>query len=208
MRNKWKTLIALFIAIQLTGIGVTLFIQANLGSDTITVFIDGLAKTLNITLGFASRIYNIIALIIAIVLSRKDIGWCTIVYALCVGYAMDFYQTIITFENPSFLAGLVLVLLGQLCFVLTYTILILYREGMNQMDAIAYGIARKSTKSYTFVRTFIDVMLLVIGYLLGGVVGIGSLITMLSTGFLVDKCVRILKPILVKESNTMGYVDI
>lgn len=189
MKRFIQTCIALFFAINLTGIGVALFVQANLGSDTITVFIDGLKEVLHCTLGDASRIYNLIALIIALLLSRKDIGWCTIVYALTVGFAMDFYNALIidmNIANMSMLIRLIVVMLGQLCFVITYTLLIKFRRGMNQMDAISYGIVNRTGISYKVIRTLMDVIFLASGWFMGGVVGIGSIIAMATTGLGID----------------------
>lgn len=198
MKRFLQTCIALFFAINLTGIGVALFVQANLGSDTITVFIDGLKDVLNCTLGDASRIYNLIALIIALILSRKDIGWCTIVYALTVGFAMDFYNELIADMNiaeMTMLIRLLVVIVGQLCFVITYALLIKFREGMNQLDAISYGIVNRTGVSYKVIRTIMDVILLAAGWLMGGVVGIGSVIAMGTTGILVDQSVKIMDKI-------------
>lgn len=188
-----STCIALFFAINFTGIGVALFIQANLGSDTITVFIDGLKNIIHTSLGGASRIYNIAALLIALWLSRKDIGWCTIVYALTVGYFMDFYDAILTpysLSTSALWIRFVMILIGQLCFVATYVILILYRKGMNQLDAIAYGITNRCRISYQWIRTGLDAFLLVGGYVMGGVIGIGSILAMASTGILVNQVVQ------------------
>lgn len=188
-----STCIALLIAINLTGIGVALFVQANLGSDTITVFIDGLKNIIHTSLGGASRIYNIVALLIALWLSRKDIGWCTIVYALSVGYFMDFYNAILTpydLSSSILWVRFAMICIGQLCFVATYVILILYRKGMNQLDAIAYGITYRCHVSYQWIRTGLDVILLVSGYLMGGVIGVGSIIAMASTGILVNQVLK------------------
>ena len=62
MEKTWikfiKACIALFIAMNLCGIGVGLFVQANLGSDTITVLEEGMSKSLNISIGNAASIFN------------------------------------------------------------------------------------------------------------------------------------------------------
>lgn len=194
MNKSLKTWIALFAAINLTGIGVALFVQANLGSDTITVFIDGLKNVLGMSLGESSRVYNVIALVIALLLSRKDIGWCTIVYAFAVGYSMDFYSEL--FSNLDIMKmnieiRLIVVLLGQVSLSISYALLIIYRKGMNQMDAISYGIVHRCNLSYSVVRTIINVILLITGWMMGGVVGIGSFIAMATTGYSVDYILKI-----------------
>ena len=75
-----KSYAMIFAAVILTGLGADLFVYAGLGSDTITVFIDGLHKTFNISLGTGSRIYNLLIIIIALICSRKNIGLGTIIY--------------------------------------------------------------------------------------------------------------------------------
>ena len=95
MKKTVQTVLAIATAVLLTGLGVALFVHANLGSDTITVFVDGLHRTLNVSYGTASRIYNVIMLIIALIVSFKNIGWATIIYALTVGFAMDFSSLLI-----------------------------------------------------------------------------------------------------------------
>lgn len=179
--------IALIIATICTSIGVVLFIHANLGSDTITVFFHGLMHVFDLSLGTASRTYNIIALIFALLLSRKDVGWTTIVYALSTGYVMDVIDPLLIgfhIAEASFIIRLLCVLIGQLCIVFSFALLVRYGTGMDQTNAITEGIIKRFPISYTVTRTSIDVFLLVSGFLMGGVVGIGSIISMATTGFL------------------------
>lgn len=195
MKKAVQTVLAIASAILLTGLGVALFVHANLGSDTITVFVDGLYRTLNVSYGTASRIYNIIMLIIALIVSFKNIGWATIIYALTVGFAMDFFEVLLAplnIVNMNILIRLIVACLGQICFGLTYALLIKYRKGMNQVDAIAYAIVNKTNIPFKWIRTGADVVLLVIGWLLGGVIGIGSVIAMSTTGILIDFFLKIL----------------
>lgn len=189
MKKQIETIFAIFVAILLTGISVALFVHANLGSDTITVFIDGLHRVLSISIGSGSRIYNIVMLVIALIVSRKNIGWATIAYALCVGFAMDYFEGLLEpfhIEQSSMLIRLLCVCIGQIGFGLTYALLIKYRKGMNQLDAISYAIVDKTKIPFKWIRTGADVVLLISGWLLGGVVGIGSVIAMGTTGILID----------------------
>lgn len=196
MKKSIQTLSAILMSILLTGLGVALFVHANLGSDTITVFIDGLHRVLNVSYGSASRIYNGIMLVIALIVSFKNIGWATIIYALTVGFAMDFFEVLLAplnIENMNILIRLLVACLGQICFGLTYALLIKYRKGMNQVDAIAYAIVNKTNIPFKWIRTGADVVLLAIGWLLGGVIGIGSVIAMGTTGILIDFFLKILQ---------------
>lgn len=195
IKRLLKVSIATFVSIVLTGLGVTLIIQANLGSDAINVFVDGLCRTFHVSLGTSSRIYNGLALIIALILNRKDIGLATIVYALTTGFAIDFFMNLITpfaIGQSSLFLRLIYVIIAQLVFTFAFALLIKYRSGMNQLDAIAYGIEKRTQISFKYVRTGIDVVLLVSGFLMGGVLGIGSVITMATTGILIQYFVKVL----------------
>lgn len=184
-----KACTALATATILTGFGVVLFIQANLGSDTITVFLDGMRSTFRLSLGTASRIYNIGALLLALLLSRKDIGWTSIVYALSTGFVMDFFDPLLAgfqFASSSMVVRLGLVLIGQLCIVISFGLLIRFGSGMDQLDAISYGVTKRCPFPFAIVRTSLDIILLISGVLMGGVFGIGSIIAMATTGIGID----------------------
>lgn len=207
MKKTIQTILAIIISILLTGLGVALFVHANLGSDTLTVFVDGLHRVLNCSYGAASRIYNLIVLVIALIVSRKNIGWATIVYALSVGFTMDYFEKLLQplqIQNADMITRLICVCLGQVCFGVTYALLIKYRSGMNQIDAISYAIVDKTGISFKWVRTGMDVLLLTSGWLLGGVVGVGSIIAMTTTGVLVDFILNVMS---YKEKNNEEFAN-
>ncbi|MDF9824288.1 putative membrane protein YczE [Breznakia sp. PF5-3] len=195
MSKTIKTILGLFVAINLTGLGVALFVGVNLGSDTITVLVDGIHQTFDMSYGAASRVYNIIMLMIALAVARKSIGWTTVVYALSVGFSMDFFNEVLSIfamNDFSLIAKVLCIILGQLCFGMAYALLIIFRKGMNQADAISYYIADKIHTKYVYVRTTMDIMMIVVGYLLGGIVGIGSIIAMCTTGIFVNMFLKIM----------------
>lgn len=200
IRNRlFHSVIAVMIAVILTGFGATLFVNANLGSDTITVFMDGVRRFLSISLGSASYLYNITALILALILSRKNIGWTTIIYALTTGYFMDVFNLWIEplhLYETNLTVRFLIACLGQGCIVVSFSLLIVFGKGMDQLDAIAYGLTKRIHFSYAFIRTLLDICLLVTGFCMGGVIGVGSLLAMSTTGYTVDW--------LVKRLNTLN----
>lgn len=195
MSRFGKTCLALFLAINLTGIAVAFFIHANLGSDTVTVFVDGLSRVLNCSLSSASRLYNGVMLGIALIVARKHIGWCTVVYALSVGFLIDWYSELLlplNIMNSALTIKLLWVLAGQICFGVTYALLIQYRNGMSQVDAVTYYLCDKMKIKFVYMRTIMDLLLLGGGWLMGGVVGIGSVIAMATTGAFIDIALKLM----------------
>lgn len=191
-KNK---IIKLLGAILFCGLGVTLFIKINMGSDTLTVFQEGLSKLFHISLGNAATLYNIITLIIAFFISRKLIGWTTFIYAIAVGNSINFFSLLFTNVNIisfSFEIKLLIIAVAQLCIVTALALLILCQNGMNQLDAIIYYIESKTKLSYKMIRTIFDITFIFTGWMMGGEVGIGSIIAMGTTGYGVDKIVNII----------------
>lgn len=193
MKKFVKTCFALFIAIQLCGLRVALFLNANLGSDSFTLLQEGMGYAMNMTIGEASRWFLVITLTIALLINRKSIGWTTIAYGLLIGYSMDFYNNLIGLLNipdMNLFIRLITVSLGQICFILQFVVLIQYCKGMNQVDAIAYGIENYLKIPYKYARTSIDILFIVVGFILNGVIGIGTLLAMFTTGIGIDYCLK------------------
>ncbi len=183
----------LLISMNLCGIGVGLFIQSNLGGDTMTIIQEGMSKTFSISLGNASRIFNLIFFIIALIIARKHIGWVTIVNGLLVGTFIDFYNLLfiqINLIHASLWIRILAVMIGQICLILSFSLLIEIRNGMNFVDAAAYGIEQRTSLSFKAIRTIFDILFVVIGAIMGGVVGIGSIFAMLTTGIGIDYCTK------------------
>ena len=95
-------------------------------------------------------------------------------------------------QELNLLIRFLCILVGQFCIVLTFALLIQYRSGMNQLDAISIGLERICHIPYKKIRTLFDVVFIVVGYLLGGIIGIGSILSMLTTGYGIDLCLRVM----------------
>lgn len=184
--KKWMpALLGLICAILLTGAAVAIYLEADIGSDTITVLADGLHNLFHVSQGSGSRIYNLIFLGIALIVGRKYIGITTLLYAFSVGFFIDIFQSmLIPFQLSQFplLVKVGFLLIAQCFYGISFALLIRYQKGMNQADAIAQGICDKGNFSFKVVRTAIDAMTLICGWLLGGVVGLGSILAMATTG--------------------------
>ncbi len=190
------TLCAVLISVLLTGTGVGIFVECGLGSDTLTVLLDGIHKSFNISLGTASRICNFVLLLLALLLSHKKIGFTTIIFTLTVGYAIDFVYPFIqglAIPNYTFAMKITMIFIAQLCFALCYAILIKYRKGMHSVDAIIYFFVDNFRLPYIMGRIIMDILFTVSGWLLGGVAGIGTIIACCTTGFMVDTCLKVLR---------------
>lgn len=195
MKRNVFVFFVLFVSMNLCGLGVSLFVQSNLGGDTLTVIQEGISRTFAVSLGSASRIFNLVFFVIALFIARKHIGWVTIVNGLFVGSFIDLYGTLLASIDlrSVFLLRLIAVLLGQLSLVISFSLLIQVRSGMNLVDAVSYGLEKIIPLSFKTIRTLFDVFFVAVGWIMGGAVGIGSVFTMLTTGVGIDHCTQWMK---------------
>lgn len=94
MRDKSYVIISKTILIILScvllAIGVSLFLQSAMGSDPISVLIDGFRRTFHLSFGTVQLIYNLILLFLAVLFSRKYIMIGTVASAMITGPLMNF----------------------------------------------------------------------------------------------------------------------
>lgn len=170
-------------------IGVCLFIEAGLGSDTIDVLIDGMHRQFSITLGQADQIFTFTFLLLAFLCNRQYIGLPSIAYSIMIGFMIDFVNQWIMplqLSEASFMIRILCVLLGQFCFALSYGIFQTVEKGMNTVDAVIYFLCKKTKFAYRWVRTIFDIIFFIMGIYLGGVIGIGTIFSVCFTGIMTD----------------------
>lgn len=170
------------------GVGVGIILYANIGGDTVTVFQDGMHVVLRCSYGQASRIYNGVLILAALALARNNFGAGTILSALITGFAIDFSFDGLTALglNLPFPALFVIFLVGQTVYTLGLSILIRCKLGMNGLDSLLYRLSDLVKKPYKYLRIAADLLLTLVGWLLGGVVGIGTAVSILCTGYMID----------------------
>ncbi len=195
-RNICRPMFAMLVAACLLGISVNLYIIAGLGGDSITVFEDGLHSALHVSLGTASYLYSLLTIGIGLACARKNIGWTTIAYSVFCGPAINIFGYVL---NPLYnysdnlAVKVVLLFFAILLTAAACAVLIVYRNGMNSLDAIATVIADKAKLQYKVVRTCMDAALMLTGWLMGGTVGIGTIPAVFLTGTAIDQFVSLMK---------------
>lgn len=198
----FKKISIMLIALMLCGFSVALFLLAKLGSDTVSIFVDGVAKTVGVRYGSAALVFNGIIIILGFVLAPKNMGLFGIVYSLLVGYVIDFFLARLGGLNIASMhltMRVLVVVAAQLLLTLSYALLILLDLGMNPLDAMAYGLADRFKKDYRFTRIAMDVTMFSIGFLLGGIAGVGTIFAVATTGPIVSFYVK--KGNLLKEKR-------
>lgn len=181
-----KTLLLVIVATFLFAIAVRCYVYADLGSDSVTVFQQGLHEFTGLSLGIAAYLYSISFLILDFFLCRKNIGWATLINCFFLGLCIDLVAPLFALLPPAESLGLPL----RICFLaagiflvsLSCVMLIRTNKGKNVLDATAWGLSEKLKWPYRIVRILVDATLMLTGWLMGGVVFYGSIAAVLLTG--------------------------
>ena len=185
--KEWALRIIILMAgLTIAHLGVTLFLLSELGSDPFNVLIQGLFRSLSgvihsslLTHGRVHIAVCLIIILILLIVDRSYIKIGTILCMICGGPIIDFFTMLLGplgIQTASMIVRIPVLVLG--CFILAYgmTIVIKSDAGTGPNDLVAIVISDKTKKKFSVVRIIVDVCFVVIGYLMGGTVGIGTVI--------------------------------
>ncbi|MGF0039832.1 YczE/YyaS/YitT family protein [Peptoniphilaceae bacterium SGI.131] len=182
--NFVKRICLLVVGLIICGSGIGLFLISNLGVDPVSVFQTGLSKVLNISYGNASALSNLIIIAVIFFVDRKYISIATLLAIFLIGYSADFSMRILGlfFKNLSLFVGILFCIIGTIVMSIGIALYIKADLGVGAVDAVSELITDKSNIEYQKVRICADVSFLLIGYFIGGSLGIGTVIVTFLTG--------------------------
>ena len=165
--------------ITMIGIGVAFNYMANLGLGPWGVLHDGISKTISITYGQAGILTSLISLLLWIPLKQKP-GIATVFDAFWTGLTTVFIINIIP-DAQSLLIQIIYLITGITLIGLGTAIYVGGDLGAGPRDGIMVGLEKLGLKIGT-ARTLLEFVAFSIGFLLGGKIGIASIIIVLSIG--------------------------
>jgi uncharacterized membrane protein YczE len=178
-RQLRRRLPQLLVGIPVLGLGIALTLQARLGVSPYDVLHQGIAKQTDLSFGTVVIGVGLVILVLWIPLRQRP-GIGTVVNTLTVGLVIDL--ALLVLPEPDLMAARVAMLLGGI--VVTALGMGLYIGaglGPGPRDGLMTGIAAKGFPLWA-VRTVLEVTALVAGWLLGGNVGVGTVIFAFSIG--------------------------
>lgn len=201
---KLKKYLYTFMAVNLIGISIALILESGLGCEPIGLFCEGISKFFSIKFGIASFFYNTLTIGFSLFFIRNNLGIGTISYGLLSGFFIDFYREIFIFLNLKESNTIILILafiIGELFMSSAFAILMQLDLGMTALDTILIKIKVVTKLPYSFIKIGIDIILVGMGIFLGGTFGLGTVISALITGVLVEKIGNFMKMKEIKKIN-------
>jgi uncharacterized membrane protein YczE len=193
VKKSLLTLGRLFTGLFLYALGIVFTINANLGLSPWDVFHQGISTLTGITMGQASIIIGLLIVILDWVLGER-VGVGTICNMLFIGIFMDLLMhnhLVPSFDN-IILRG-IMMLLGMFVIGIASYFYIGAGLGSGPRDGLMLALTKKTQKSVRFIRNCIELIVLIVGYFLGGTVGFGTLIMVIGGGYFVQFVFKIFK---------------
>ncbi len=180
-------LIQLYVGLFLFGFATAMMLQAKVGVDPWTVFAEGLSLNTGLAVGWWVVIIGLVVLVLWIPLGQRP-GFGTIFNALLVGPSMEVGLLVI--DTPGELHHRwILFLAGVMMLAISSGLYIGARFGPGPRDGLMTGAHAKFGWPIWIVRTTIEVTVLIIGFVLGGDFGLGTIVFALAIGPLVHRTI-------------------
>jgi uncharacterized membrane protein YczE len=175
-----RRLVQLLLGLWLYGASMAMMVESQLGLDPWDVFHEGVAGGLPLTFGTVVILTGLVVLLLWIPL-RQAPGLGTVANVVVIGVASD--VTLVLLERPDGLATRSLLLVaGIVVNGLAGALYIGAQLGPGPRDGLMTGLVRRTGWSVRLVRTGLEVTVLAVGFVLGGTVGLGTVLYALAIG--------------------------
>ena len=174
---RWNTFIRDFLVIQigflLYGFAIALIVRADLGTGTWLVLEVALENIIGIKIGTMTVYMGFIILILALAF-RERVGWGTLGNILSIGPWLNLFLDFISTPKDNLALQIGMFLSGVLIQGAATAIYIGVDAGAGPRDSLMLAVHRKTGVSIRVARGAIEVVVVLIGWLLGGPAGIGT----------------------------------
>ena len=184
LKPKKITFFYLVFGLILFGLGETLLVTANIGVSPWFVLHQGLSIKTGYTIGITTFIVSVIVLLFWFPLKQKP-GIGTILNAILISVVIDLSLPFLP-KPDIFLLQLVQVIFGLLIIGIGSGFYLAANLGPGPRDGLMTGINKQTNLSFSLIRTILELSVVVLGFYLGGIVGIGTVLYALGIGFSVS----------------------
>jgi len=184
LKPKKLTIFYLIIGLVLFGLGETLLVTANIGVSPWFVLHQGLSFKTGYSIGITTFIVSIIVILLWLPLKQKP-GIATILNAILISIVIDLSLPFLP-EPKYFLLQLFQVMFGIFIIGIGSGFYLVANLGPGPRDGLMTGINKQTNLSFSLIRIIIELSAVGLGFYLGGIVGIGTILYAIGIGFSVS----------------------
>lgn len=181
----------LLIGLVLYGVACGVMVEAGIGLDPWTVFAQGLSLQTGIGIGWVTNLIGFAVLLLWIPLRQRP-GIGTLANILVVGTSMQVTVDLMPAAH-GFWWQLTVFVFGMLLLSLACAVYIGARLGPGPRDGLMTGIHSRLGWPIWLARLIVEASVLLLGWLLGGTVGLGTVLFAIGIGPLIQIAMRIVE---------------
>ncbi|WP_425505799.1 YczE/YyaS/YitT family protein [Streptomyces typhae] len=204
-RHLARRLVQLYVGLALFGASSALLLRSGLGLEPWNVLHEGLAERTGMSIGVVSIVIGAAVLLLWIPLRQRP-GLGTVSNVFVVGLAMDGTLALVPDAHglgvrvPLMVAGIVLNGVATGLYIAA-------RFGPGPRDGLMTGLHDRTGRSIRLMRTMVEVVVVVTGFLLGGTVGVGTVLYALAIGPLAQLFLRLFAVPAPSASRTVAAAE-
>lgn len=187
------------VGVTLLSLGVAMMVRAEIGLGPWDVLHQGMSFWTGMGIGLASIVAGVITMLLWIPLGERP-GWGTLANILVIGIQIDlflFVMPTIMYASMPLVAGLLLQLAMMVGGVIIMGIGVgIYLDsnlGAGARDGLMMGLVRRTGWSVRLIRTLLELAVLLLGWLLGGTIGLGTVLFAFGIGPVVQVTLQFLR---------------
>ena len=176
----------LLIGLVVLALGIYLTKLSLLGMSSWSVFHDGLSIVTNLPFGVVTQLLGLVILVLSMNLLKTKVVLGTLFNIVFIGWFIDIFGIIYSTMPKDIVLQSFVLILGVLFTTLGRSLYIASKLGPGPRDGLFVGISRITKIQVKYVKITIELIVLGIGFLLGGTAGIGTVIIIVASGYLVQ----------------------
>jgi uncharacterized membrane protein YczE len=181
LTRRW---LQLFAGLVMAGLSIGLMVEAHLGLDPWNVLHEGLTRFLPLSFGMVTIVSGLVVLLLWVPL-RQPLGLGTVINLVLVGVLVDVALWALPTPSSLLVRGVFLVVGVVLCAA-AGAVYLGSHLGPGPRDGLMTGLVARTRRSVRLVRTALELTVLLVGFLLGGTVGVGTLVFAVAVGPLIQ----------------------
>ncbi|HHF3392820.1 TPA: YitT family protein [Haemophilus influenzae] len=181
---QYKTISILLFALSILGIGDGLIVLSGLGSTPWTVLSQGIAIQTNFDIGWSSFLISCAVMLVWKPLKLR-LGLGTLLNIIIIALFLGITTKILTPPTALF-SRMIFCLIGILLYGFGTALYLTCYLGAGPRDGLMVGICQRFHLRINVVRTSLEISVCLLGFLLGGVVGLGTVLFATSIGGVVQ----------------------
>ena len=185
MRFDAKKILLSVIGMLIMAFGCGMLIKAGWGADTSNALMTGIAAHTPLTVGQVNAVGSAVMIVLVYLLQKKYIGIAMFVTVLLIQFPIDLAISICPSFTNVFAGALADVVS---CYVISFGACMMIAAGLgcSPYDGLALTISDRFHIRFMIAKYLLDGFCVVMGLLLGGEVGLGTIIVFLCMGYFIS----------------------